>query len=318
MTPHPLDVPDWHHATALNERFALLRARRDPGAAGEPLESERARRWREQVLFRQRLSSRRGSHRTGSARRSGGASWRSRHPLCTSEPGGHPRSCRASSPRTSTPPTSPWRTLRPDPRAPQPPSAWRRRVLCRLGAAARQGRAHLREGLRALVEKAPFVPFDPAVVERLWLLDLPGEMLSMVDRTFVLEMHVARMQGLLRATRPKSGSRASSSDCAILRSCSPSSGNTRCSRRASLSVWTSGSPSGSSSSAIWSPTGRRSVTRTARVLTQASSSRSRPAPATRTARGDRWCCSASRRGSISSTSPRPWPSTSTTRNWSHF
>ena len=62
MTPNIIDVPDWHQATTLIERLALLRVR--PTVAAEAtLESERARLWRTQApfadasLFSKRLAS---------------------------------------------------------------------------------------------------------------------------------------------------------------------------------------------------------------------------------------------------------------------
>ena len=47
------------------------------------------------------------------------------------------------------------------------------------------------------------MPFDPATVEALLLADLPGHLLSMVDRTLVLELNVARVQGLLTGETPQ-------------------------------------------------------------------------------------------------------------------
>src|SRR5690606_16178740 len=64
-------------------------------------------------------------------------------------------------------------------------------------------RARLRAGVRALVEQAAVVPFSPELAERLWLRGLPAEMLALLDRTLVLEMHVARMQDQLLGDTPE-------------------------------------------------------------------------------------------------------------------
>lgn len=64
-------------------------------------------------------------------------------------------------------------------------------------------RARFRAGLRALVDQAAVVPFDPELAEPLWLRGLPVELLALLDRTLVLEMHVARMQDQLIGDTPE-------------------------------------------------------------------------------------------------------------------
>ena len=46
------------------------------------------------------------------------------------------------------------------------------------------------------------LPFDPATVESILLRHLPGPLLWMLNRTLVLELHVARLQGLLPGDTP--------------------------------------------------------------------------------------------------------------------
>ncbi len=65
-----------------------------------------------------------------------------------------------------------------------------------------QGRVRLHEGVQALSWMYPAVPFDGATVEALLVADLPGHLLSMVDRTLVLELNVARVQDLLTGGTP--------------------------------------------------------------------------------------------------------------------
>ena len=66
-----------------------------------------------------------------------------------------------------------------------------------------QARSRLRAGLRKIARDAVAAPFDPEVAQELWLQDLPGDMLALLDRTLVLEMHVARMQGVLSGETPE-------------------------------------------------------------------------------------------------------------------
>jgi type 2 lantibiotic biosynthesis protein LanM len=55
----------------------------------------------------------------------------------------------------------------------------------------------LREGAQALAAAWPEAPFDPRTVDRLAFGALPGGLLSLMLRTLVLELNVARVRGLL-------------------------------------------------------------------------------------------------------------------------
>jgi hypothetical protein len=55
----------------------------------------------------------------------------------------------------------------------------------------------LHQGVQALVQTRSDLPFDPGTVEEIMLANLPGQLVRMLTRTMVLELHMARLQGLL-------------------------------------------------------------------------------------------------------------------------
>lgn len=61
----------------------------------------------------------------------------------------------------------------------------------------RQGRERLRTGIAALVERHAAAPFDPAAAETIMYAQLTPHLLPMISRVLVLELNVARLQGLL-------------------------------------------------------------------------------------------------------------------------
>jgi type 2 lantibiotic biosynthesis protein LanM len=61
-----------------------------------------------------------------------------------------------------------------------------------------QAAKKLREGIKTLAESQSIVPFDPETGARLCLGLLPGRLLPVLVRTMVLELNVARLQGLLQ------------------------------------------------------------------------------------------------------------------------
>jgi type 2 lantibiotic biosynthesis protein LanM len=65
-----------------------------------------------------------------------------------------------------------------------------------------QGCARLHEGVQAVSRMHPDPPFDPTAIEALLLADLPGQLLGILNRTLVLELHVARLRGLLTGETP--------------------------------------------------------------------------------------------------------------------
>ncbi|MEZ4294640.1 MAG: DUF4135 domain-containing protein [Polyangiaceae bacterium] len=202
MIPPNVDVPDWHRATALNERIALLRAQLVEQNKDLP-DSDRARRWRAQspfsdpALFEQRLRSD-GLQET---------EWQ----RLVSEPESTVRE-RAGAPPWFVPglvaayqePSGVDVTdLLPSPEALNQRVRGASGLLAAVEPLLAAARSRLREGLRERMSASREVPFDPAVVERLWLQDLPADLLAMIDRTLVLEMHVARMQGALAGETPE-------------------------------------------------------------------------------------------------------------------
>src|SRR5262249_55969947 len=60
----------------------------------------------------------------------------------------------------------------------------------------------LRQGIQALVLSRGDLPFDPATVEAILLSNLPASLRWMLDRTLVLELHVASLQGMLPGDTP--------------------------------------------------------------------------------------------------------------------
>ena len=67
----------------------------------------------------------------------------------------------------------------------------------------RRGRERLREGLNRLVQPRPDLPFDPGTIEDVLYANLPGQLLLRLSRTFVLELNVARLEGVLTGSTPE-------------------------------------------------------------------------------------------------------------------
>lgn len=60
-----------------------------------------------------------------------------------------------------------------------------------------RGCQRLQEGIRTLHAAHTNLPFDPDTVPELLLLNLPRRLLQMINRTLILELNVARLQGVL-------------------------------------------------------------------------------------------------------------------------
>jgi type 2 lantibiotic biosynthesis protein LanM len=65
-----------------------------------------------------------------------------------------------------------------------------------------QARERLRAGVQGLGQTSSTRPFDPGTVEEMLLAPLSRQLLLVVHRTLVLELHVARLQGLLLGSTP--------------------------------------------------------------------------------------------------------------------
>lgn len=61
----------------------------------------------------------------------------------------------------------------------------------------------LRAGIAALAAQWPTLPFDPETIEDVLLANLPDPLLMRLSRTLVLELNVARLQGLLAGDTPQ-------------------------------------------------------------------------------------------------------------------
>ena len=83
----------------------------------------------------------------------------------------------------------------------------------------------LHQGVQALVQRQSDLPFDPSTVEAILLANLPGPLLRMLNRTLVLELHVARLQGLLEGDTPEERFQSFLQHLASPRSPSPCSTN---------------------------------------------------------------------------------------------
>lgn len=66
-----------------------------------------------------------------------------------------------------------------------------------------QGRDRLREGIKTLIATSSDLPFDPNTIETLLFENLPKRLLSIVSRTLVLELNVARLRGQLQGDTPE-------------------------------------------------------------------------------------------------------------------
>ncbi|WP_009630784.1 type 2 lanthipeptide synthetase LanM family protein [Synechocystis sp. PCC 7509] len=66
-----------------------------------------------------------------------------------------------------------------------------------------QGRDRLKEGIQALIPSQSNLPFNIETIENLLFINLPKRLLMMLSRTLVLELNVARLQGLLSGDTSK-------------------------------------------------------------------------------------------------------------------
>jgi type 2 lantibiotic biosynthesis protein LanM len=66
-----------------------------------------------------------------------------------------------------------------------------------------RGRDRVRAGVKALTQSHATLPFDPGAVEEILSANLPGQLLRMLGGTMALELHVARLQGLLKGATPE-------------------------------------------------------------------------------------------------------------------
>ncbi len=77
------------------------------------------------------------------------------------------------------------------------------RFLVAIEPLMHQGRDRVLEGIQTLVRARSNLPFDPHTVEEILFANLPARLMMMISRTMVLELHVARLQGLLEGDTPE-------------------------------------------------------------------------------------------------------------------
>lgn len=63
--------------------------------------------------------------------------------------------------------------------------------------------ARLQAGLHTLLQKYPYLPFDPVAILTLLVQHLPARLLPRLIRTYILELNVARMEGRLEGETPQ-------------------------------------------------------------------------------------------------------------------
>ncbi|MBO3462201.1 type 2 lanthipeptide synthetase LanM family protein [Aetokthonos hydrillicola Thurmond2011] len=66
-----------------------------------------------------------------------------------------------------------------------------------------QGRDRLHKNIQALIKTYSDLPFNPDTIEDLLFINLPKRLLMMLSPTLVLELNVARLQGLLQGNTPQ-------------------------------------------------------------------------------------------------------------------
>jgi type 2 lantibiotic biosynthesis protein LanM len=195
MIPQPFRAPSWYLATTLAERLATLRAAPRSDA---PLDLARARpalqRWRSQQplgtgdIFAQRLAT------------DGLTEEELLHLLA--EP------VEAVAARTSVPA---WlaelaqgyadqEAWSPAELSPEWQGGVNMGFLDAIAPLLVRGRERVRTGARALADAYPAHPFDPDTVDQLLVANLPAILRRMISRTMVLELNVARLNGVLSGT----------------------------------------------------------------------------------------------------------------------
>jgi type 2 lantibiotic biosynthesis protein LanM len=67
----------------------------------------------------------------------------------------------------------------------------------------KKGCHRLHTGVQNIIQANPFVPFDAANVEEILFAHLPSRLLKILDKTMVLELNIARLDGLLNGATPR-------------------------------------------------------------------------------------------------------------------
>src|SRR5205823_14800392 len=77
----------------------------------------------------------------------------------------------------------------------------------------KSGLARLQAGIQKLTQKYASLPFDPQTIVSLLFAHIPALILPKLNKTIVLELHVARVQGRLQGETPRSEERRVGKEC---------------------------------------------------------------------------------------------------------
>jgi type 2 lantibiotic biosynthesis protein LanM len=182
----------WCRALRLTERVAARRAAPRPasdGAAPTDLARRRLRRWRSQAPF----------HADGHFARRLTTDGITEDELlaCLGEPIEAVRERFPASPAWVADLADAFADPDSSPAPEPPPGQDLARFADVIAPLVRWWRERLRAGVRALVPDYPELPFDPDTIEQVLSAGLPERLFAMLGRTLILEMHVARLNGLL-------------------------------------------------------------------------------------------------------------------------
>ncbi|HEX6292736.1 MAG TPA: type 2 lanthipeptide synthetase LanM family protein [Herpetosiphonaceae bacterium] len=187
--------PDWYHALTLAERIAARRAAQASASAEVKAElaERRLQRWRSQspfadeTLFAERLAL--DGIDEDDLRCLLGEPITAVRDRCADPPAWLLQLAQAYMPGAASEPVELPAALQSQDSA---------RFLIAIEPLIRQGRHRLRAGIAALAAAHAVLPFDPGAIEAALYAQLPTQLISMISRTLVLELNVARLQGGLR------------------------------------------------------------------------------------------------------------------------
>ncbi len=195
MDEFSLESANWYQAATLRERIAYLRANQSaeyPSKADTELAEQRMQRWRSQAPFDA------GSHFTQRLATDGLSEDEFRY--CLGEPAEVLRRRLANSQgwleqifRAFSRPAS--SILLPLPETVR--SQQNAGFLNLIEPLLHDALDRVQRGAEALANSCPNLPFDLTTVSALLFASLPQQLLTMLSRTMVLELHVARLEGLL-------------------------------------------------------------------------------------------------------------------------
>jgi hypothetical protein len=203
MSQLPLQTAAWYQALTLAERAALLRAAapQAPARAVDTKQAERRMlRWRGQSplptapYFAQRLAA--DGISEDELRLLLGQPIEALHDRCTSLPAWLADLAQAFVSCSATHDTTPLASAP----APNPSTT---DFLKLIEPLVQRVRHRVRADIQTMVERFATIPFDQQAVEAILFADQPALLTNMLLRTMVLELNVARLQGLLDGDTPE-------------------------------------------------------------------------------------------------------------------